>query len=438
MSIARFRTMLVNQPLLAAKNLIPPLSPKLHKGQAGRVAVVGGSEESSAKSGDTLANEIVERVAELLPRIHALVVGPGLSRDPLLLKCSGMIIEKAKERDMPIVIDADGLLLIQKSPALIAGYQNAILTPNVNEFRRLCDATGVKMDDGANHQLARQLSQALGGVTIIQKGAQDVITNGEEVLVCEEAGGLKRCGGQGDILSGVLGAFMAWGVGYRRKIWSHEGALEAQQISLLAAYAGCSVTRRASKLAFQRYGRATVTERVLDFIQPSFTDLFERALENNRGMGSRSARIFVTVGSTGFDELIAQVLSPAFLHECVRLGYSELVVQYGASRAAFDAFQGSQGITVTGYAYKREVTSDMEAASLVISHAAVVNEDLMDNHQDELATALADDHVLIKATCSNLQSTLRDQRYNFLVPLEAPDQTALAGILHEELLVRRE
>ncbi|RKP37356.1 N-acetylglucosaminyldiphosphodolichol N-acetylglucosaminyltransferase Alg13 [Dimargaris cristalligena] len=171
-------------------------------------------------------------------------------------------------------------------------------------------------------------------------------------------------------------------------------------------------------------------------------------------MGSRSARIFVTVGSTGFDELIAQVLSPAFLHECVRLGYSELVVQYGASRAAFDAFQGSQGITVTGYAYKREVTSDMEAASLVISHAgsgtilecltlgrpliAVVNEDLMDNHQDELATALADDHVLIKATCSNLQSTLRDQRYNFLVPLEAPDQTALAGILHEELLVRRE
>ncbi|RKP37357.1 Ribokinase-like protein [Dimargaris cristalligena] len=314
--------MLVNQPLLAAKNLIPPLSPKLHKGQAGRVAVVGGSEDytgapyfsaistlytgadlchviceqnaggpiksyspdlmvhpylrlSGAKSGDTLANEIVERVAELLPRIHALVVGPGLSRDPLLLKCSGMIIEKAKERDMPIVIDADGLLLIQKNPALIAGYQNAILTPNVNEFRRLCDATGVKMDDGANHQLARQLSQALGGVTIIQKGAQDVITNGEEVLVCEEAGGLKRCGGQGDILSGVLGAFMAWGVGYRRKIWSHEGALEAQQISLLAAYAGCSVTRRASKLAFQRYGRATVTERVLDFIQPSFTDLFE-------------------------------------------------------------------------------------------------------------------------------------------------------------------
>ena len=32
-----------------------------------------------------------------------------------------------------------------------------------------------------------------------------------EVIVVDTPGGLKRCGGQGDILSGSVGAFLAWG-----------------------------------------------------------------------------------------------------------------------------------------------------------------------------------------------------------------------------------
>jgi len=32
-------------------------------------------------------------------------------------------------------------------------------------------------------------------------------------------GGLKRMGGQGDILSGMIGAFLAWGKGYQEEIW---------------------------------------------------------------------------------------------------------------------------------------------------------------------------------------------------------------------------
>lgn len=56
----------------------------------------------------------------------------------------------------------------------------------------------------------QKLSQALGNITIVQKGPQDILSNGHRTLVVDNQAGLKRCGGQGDILSGMLGTFLAW------------------------------------------------------------------------------------------------------------------------------------------------------------------------------------------------------------------------------------
>ena len=75
------------------------------------------------------------------------------------------------------------------------------------------------------------VSRALGGVTILQKGLEDIICTDtgsasaeearvskvdhgestEEQIVVDVPGGLKRCGGQGDILSGTVGTALAWG-----------------------------------------------------------------------------------------------------------------------------------------------------------------------------------------------------------------------------------
>ena len=52
---------------------------------------------------------------------------------------------------------------------------------------------------GPKDSLAKELATKLGGVTIVQKGSTDIISNGKEVLHCDEQGGLKRCGGQGDV-----------------------------------------------------------------------------------------------------------------------------------------------------------------------------------------------------------------------------------------------
>lgn len=95
------------------------------------------------------------------------------------------------------------------------------------------------MDSGDGHAAVQRLSQALGNVTVVQKGEQDVMSDGQEgrvrlrtgsgvslsclssadphpctplstVLVCNQEGSARRCGGQGDILSGSLGVLLHW------------------------------------------------------------------------------------------------------------------------------------------------------------------------------------------------------------------------------------
>jgi ATP-dependent NAD(P)H-hydrate dehydratase len=57
-------------------------------------------------AGAANADQVVVRVAGMLDRLHAIVVGPGLGRDELMQESAGRIISEAKKREMPIVVDA--------------------------------------------------------------------------------------------------------------------------------------------------------------------------------------------------------------------------------------------------------------------------------------------------------------------------------------------
>lgn len=69
------------------------------------------------------------------------------------------------------------------------------------------------------------MSKKLNGVTILQKGQHDLITvsvaERDETVVVDTEGGLKRCGGQGDILSGVTGTMLAWGKNYEKGAYGY-------------------------------------------------------------------------------------------------------------------------------------------------------------------------------------------------------------------------
>jgi len=179
--------------------------------------------QSTHSAKDQTASRIAGEVALLLDRLHAVVVGPGLGRDPLMQDTAGFIIAEVRKRQMPLVVDADGLFLVQNRPELVHGYVSAVLTPNVVEFKRLCDRMGVDPDnvDGGRDKACAELARRFGGVTIIQKGKQDVISNGKDTLTVAIEGGLKRCGGQGDVLTGCLGTLLAWKALYIEGTWKY-------------------------------------------------------------------------------------------------------------------------------------------------------------------------------------------------------------------------
>ena len=172
----------LNRSMLAkVQAIISPLLPELHKGQAGRVGILGGCREYTGApyyasmscmrvgcdmsftvcspeaapviksySPDLIVhpvldasknlNDVREELRTLFKRLHSVVIGPGLGRDDSMQAFARVAIEVAREADLYAVIDADGLWLVQNAPNTVQGYKRAVLTPNVVEFGRLCRA----------------------------------------------------------------------------------------------------------------------------------------------------------------------------------------------------------------------------------------------------------------------------------------------------------
>ena len=203
----------------------------------------------TAASADTDPSAVAKPIIAMLSRLHVLVIGPGLGRDSLMQDTVSAVIRAAREQGMPLVLDADALLLVQKDPGLVKGYAAAVLTPNVVEFGRLVKALGIEDTveheerDGGETKKVEALATALGGVTIIQKGEKDYISNGKKTLVVDLPGGKKRSGGQGDTLTGCIGTFLAWRKAYHAGLWDAGGRLTEDETFALAAFGGSAVTR---------------------------------------------------------------------------------------------------------------------------------------------------------------------------------------------------
>lgn len=227
------------------------------------------------------ASEIADTVIDMLPRLHSLVVGPGLGRDPLMQETCALVLAEARKRNIPFVLDADALALAQTNPDLIRGYPECILTPNVVEFGRLAKALGIDDEAGTqapeendtNNRCAK-LSRALGGVLVLQKGRVDILSNGRRTVTCDLPGGRKRCGGQGDTLTGSLATFLAWRKAYLDRIWEVPApTMNAEELLMVAAYGGAAITRECSRQAFEKLGRSVQASDLTDVVAVAFRTL---------------------------------------------------------------------------------------------------------------------------------------------------------------------
>lgn len=114
---------------------------------------------------------------------------------------------------------------------------------------------------------------SLGGVTICRKGSIDVISNGRVALICAASGCPRRVGGQGDVLAGACGTFIAWTNAAIDVDQNHRADGEAESAAVrlpasltpnvIAAYAACIFCRRLQQTAFAQHGRSMLPTHLL-------------------------------------------------------------------------------------------------------------------------------------------------------------------------------
>ena len=240
-------------------------SPDSHKGNNGRVLIVGGSKDfygapaiagkaaiatgadlihvyapkSAALAiksisedfiveeakGDYLSMDDLDEIMELAEKSDAVLLGPG-SRSEDTAKLFNTLAFKL---DKPLVIDADALKLIDFK--LISAKEDLIITPHLFEFKTffkdVIDERGIDLDkavelsskDNSNFKKVNEKIEALRSITksikgsVILKGQYDYIFNQGKVKINRTGNAGMTAGGTGDALAGICLSLLSQGLG---------------------------------------------------------------------------------------------------------------------------------------------------------------------------------------------------------------------------------
>ena len=195
-----------------------------------------------------------------LDRLDALIIGPGMGRD-VRLQTLAKIIANDLSEGTALVVDADGLQALVVNGLLPIRFKQGplFLTPNGGEFLRMRQS---------ETETVAQMAQRLNA-TVLVKGAIDEFSSPTGIVEhCDTTGALRRCGGQGDLLSGLVALFAVW------SRLTHPTQDEEKR-SLTVCLAASHVTRTAARLAFEKHGRAMGPHHVLDQIPYAFRSEME-------------------------------------------------------------------------------------------------------------------------------------------------------------------
>jgi ADP-dependent NAD(P)H-hydrate dehydratase len=142
-----------------------------------------------------------------LPEVDSLVLGPGIGRQKLD-GAKRLVGDLSSERKVRISLDAEA-----QDPSLFSllkGKQ-CVTTPHPGEFRRVFRSEAGETLEEKVKNAAMKARES--GMVIMLKSFETVITDGEKTYVNKYDSPAMTCGGIGDTLSGVIGAFLAQGTG---------------------------------------------------------------------------------------------------------------------------------------------------------------------------------------------------------------------------------
>ena len=147
--------------------------------------------------------------AEAAARCRSLVIGPGLGRSEEVTRAVSGLLRRA---DVPAVLDADGINAFASVSALRGVVEKrtapTVITPHEGELAHLTGAPPT-----ADRLSAVRSVAAASGAVVLLKGSTTVIAapDGRAYFVNSGSSRLATAG-TGDVLSGLIGAFLAQGV----------------------------------------------------------------------------------------------------------------------------------------------------------------------------------------------------------------------------------
>jgi NAD(P)H-hydrate epimerase len=230
-------------------DVLPPRRRSAHKGEHGRVLIIGGramagaarlAGEAALRTGSgivTVATKCssvsaivgrrpeliavpVESANELEPLLaaaNAVAIGPGLGLDDTALAQLDAAIACGK----PLVVDADALTLLSRRPLRHEGW---VLTPHPGEAARLLgsDTAAIQRDRlGA----AQSIAAKFGGVAVLKGAGTIVCAPPATPRICDRGNPGMATPGSGDVLTGIIVALAATGIGVARAaaagVWIH-------------------------------------------------------------------------------------------------------------------------------------------------------------------------------------------------------------------------
>jgi hydroxyethylthiazole kinase-like uncharacterized protein yjeF len=142
-------------------------------------------------------------------KCDVVVLGPGLSNEG---ETQQFVRHFIKSCEVPMIIDADGLNALEECPKILNEAQSpVIITPHPGEMARLCSTTLPKIQE--DRVAAVKTAAKEFNCIAVLKGAGTLIADSEGKMWINPTGNAGMAtGGSGDVLSGMIGAFVARGM----------------------------------------------------------------------------------------------------------------------------------------------------------------------------------------------------------------------------------
>lgn len=157
----------------------------------------------------SLSMKALEPLRELMLWCDVMAIGPGISRHP---ETSELIIELIRTTTKPTIVDADAIIAVSQSADLIRNNETPmIFTPHTGEFAAMA---GVSTDTLHRDRLF-YLTQTIKKFRkiLLLKGSPTLIASpNQPVFVSYTGNPGMATAGSGDVLTGIIAAFLAQGL----------------------------------------------------------------------------------------------------------------------------------------------------------------------------------------------------------------------------------